>query len=282
MKIRRTITKGSLAAILAVAVLLGSTTVFAEDGVQASETPSFAFANEEFYYSIRVNGVEALKVGVRSGDVKYKKDVPYVPVAGTAQSTGFFHSVYPVNDRAHTYLNPETMRPIRSEKYFDEAGETREYKVDFVHSTYHARVEKKRDRRMNRFSLAIPGTTHDMITWFYDLRSRGDFKVGEIITYYVYDGWKLSRITGRVVKREDVYTPMGWFKAWRIDFQRDVMRSRRQRDKEPVLRVRTNDAAQASLWVSRDENRLPIKIRINTSWGGGEAVLIKFKLPDLP
>jgi len=271
---------------VAIAMVSASSSTAMAQQTQAEEeseivTP-FRFANEEFYYSIRVNGVEALRVGVRSGDVKYRRGTPYVPVSGTAQSTGFFHSIYPVYDRAHTYLSPTTLRPIRSEKYFKENGETREYKVDFTHSTYHARVEKRKEDRTNKFSLAIPGTTHDMITWFYALRSRDDLEIGESITYFVYDGWKLSRITGRVVKREDVHTPMGWFKAWRIDFVRDVMNSRRQRNKAPILRVRTDDAAQASLWVSRDENRLPIKIRVSTSWGGGEAVLIKFKLPGLP
>lgn len=246
------------------------------------QSPHFSFANEEFYYSIRVNGVEALKVAVRSGDIRYKKDIPYVPISGTAHSTGFFHTVYPVRDRANTFLNPTDFRPIRSEKYFEEAGEVREYKVDFVHPRYSARVEKRKNARKNAFTRAVPDTTHDMITWFYELRARESIEVGDELVYFIYDGWKLSRITGKVAKREDIYTPMGWFKAHRIDFQRDVMRSRRQKGGEPELKVRNRDAAQASLWVSRDANRLPVKFKVKTGWGSGEALLIKFKIPGLP
>jgi len=247
-------------------------------GFAQEEAPKFRFANEEFYYSIRLNNVEAIRVGVRAGDVRFKDGKPYIPISGTAQSTGFFHSFYPINDRAHTFMNPMTYKPLRSEKYFDEKGDIRIYKVDFTHSTYHARVERERNDTQRRFNMAIPGTTHDMITWIYELRTREDFALNREMTFYVYDGWKLSAIRGKVVAKEDVHTPMGWFKAWRVDFERDVLNSRGQRNGEPILQVRDAGATTASFWVSRDENRLPIKVAISTPLGSAEAVLIKLKL----
>ncbi len=252
---------------------LFATPAFAQD----EQTPTFKFAGEEFYYSIQLNGVEAIRVSVRAGDVKYRKGRPYVPISGIANSTGFFDAVYSVRDKANTFIHPKSYRPMRSQKFFNENGDEREYHVDFTHSTYKARVKKVKKKRERKFTMAVPGTTHDMISWFYDLRTREEFHVGKVMTFYVYDGWKLSRITGRIAKKEDVYTPMGWFKAWRIDFDRDVLRSRRQRNKEPIMSVKTQSATQASLWVSRDENRLPIKVRVSTSMGTGEAVIIKYK-----
>ncbi|MEZ4460195.1 MAG: DUF3108 domain-containing protein [bacterium] len=210
--------------------------------------------------------------------MKYKKGQPYVAIAGTAQSTGFFDTIYTVNDKAHTFVHPDTYRPLRSEKYFDENGDVRSYKVDFSPDAYRARVEKNKDTRTRTFSAAIPGQTHDMISWFYELRTMPVFETGTDVSFYVYDGWKLSHIHGKVVGKEDVLTPVGWFKAWRIEMQRDVMNSRSQRNKEPILKVRDKAQSKATLWVSRDQNRLPIKLAVDTPLGQGEAILIKLKL----
>lgn len=260
-----------------VAFCLGTGLAFAEPPPH-----DFKFAGEEFYYSIRFNGVEAIRVGVRAGEVKYRKGEPYVPIAGTAQSTGMFDTVYPVRDKANTYVDPVTFKPLRSEKFFDENGDMRTYKVDFSHGAYQARVEKFKDERTRKFSMAIPATTHDMISWFYELRTMEQFDVGTDVSFYIYDGWKLSRIHGKVAQKEDVLTPMGWFKAWRIDMKRDVLNSRSQRQKEPLLKVREQSQTNATLWVSRDANRLPIKVAVDTPLGKSEAVLIKLKLPPKP
>lgn len=242
----------------------------------------FRFAGEEFYYSLRLNGLEAIRVGVRAGDVKYKQGVPYVAVAGTAQSTGFFNTIYPVNDKANTFVHPVSMMPLRSEKYFNENGDVRSYKVDFTHQAFAARVEKHKDNLTRKFNVAIPGGTHDMISWFYELRSLKSFDVGTPVSFYIYDGWKLSHIHGKVMAREDILTPVGWFKAWRIDMVRDVMNSQSQRHKGPRLKIREKSQMSASMWVSRDSNRLPIKVAVDTPLGKGEAVLIKLKLASTP
>lgn len=241
---------------------------------------TFRWAGEELYYSVRLNGVEAVRAGVRTGDVRYKDGHPYVAVSGTAQSTGIFDSIYPVNDRAHTYLNPTTLRPVRSEKFFDEAGSVRSYHVDYVHSTYQAKVRKERkEQKTRKFTKAIPGTTNDMITWFYELRNKQDLRVGERLSYYVYDGWRLYKLEAQVVKREDVYTPVGWFKTYKVDFSRTSLRTQINKGASPILSVAQPATPSGSLWLSRDENLIPVKVAVVTEWGVGEAVLIKYKLP---
>ncbi|QDG49251.1 DUF3108 domain-containing protein [Persicimonas caeni] len=243
---------------------------------------SFRWAGEEFYFSVRLNGAEAMRASLRAGDLRRVNNRPYVPISAVAQSVGFFQSVYPLNDRANTFVDPGNYRPLRSEKLFEERGQTRTYKVDYIHSTYRAKVEKKKEKRTFRFNYSIPGTTHDMLSWMYDLRSRDSLKVGDTFSYYIYDGWKLSRVDMKVLGKEDVYTPMGWFKGWKISFVREVLRSRRQKNKQgkpskPLLRVKTPDSHSGHLYLSRDENRLPIKVSIDTKFGTSEALLVKYK-----
>lgn len=250
----------------------------------APTQPSFRWPGEEFYYSVRINGAEAMRAGVRVGQVRVQNSRFYVPISGTAQSTGFFHSIYPLDDRADTFFDPQTFLPLRSEKTFHEKGQTRSYFVDYYQSSYLARVEKMRKNRTIQTRHAIPSTTHDMLTWLYELRTAPPYEIGQKFSFFVYDGWSLSRIDFTVRAKEDVYTPMGWFKGWKLDFRREVLHVTTGRPvppskdpAPPILKVRESGRHSGNFWVSRDENRLPIKLKINTILGAGEAVLIKYQ-----
>lgn len=241
----------------------------------------FRWPNEEFYFSVRFNGIEAMRAMLRSGAVQHTRNRAYVPLSALAKSVGFFQNIYPLDDRANTFMNPGDYRPLRSEKHFEERGQTRIYEVDFLHDTFVARVFKSHQTNSSRYNFAIPAQTHDMLSWLYALRDRESLKVGDEFFYYVYDGWKFSRIDMKVEGKEDVYTPMGWFKGWKILFVRQVMASQNQKNERsepitPQLTMKNPKDRSGYVWVSRDENRLPIKVSINTEFGTGEAVLIKY------
>jgi hypothetical protein len=245
------------------------------------DAASFRWPNEEFYFSVRFNGIEAMRAILRSGSIQYAGDRAYIPLSAYAKSVGFFQNIYPLHDRANTFIDPADYLPLRSEKHFEERGKTRIYKVDFLHDAFRAKVFKSRKTRSSRYNHAIPGQTHDMLSWLYDLRAREELKVGDEFAYYVYDGWKFSRVDMKVEAKEDVYTPMGWFKAWKISFIRQVMTAKRQRnDKKqplpPELVMKTPNDHTGHVWLSRDENRLPIKVAIDSQFGTGVAVLIKY------
>ncbi|MFW5968620.1 MAG: DUF3108 domain-containing protein [Persicimonas sp.] len=247
----------------------------------------FPWPGEELYYSVRVNDAEALRASVRAGHPRMHNDLAYVPISGVAQSVGFFNQVYPLDDRGHTFIDPSDRRPLRSEKDFEERGKTRTYRVDYALDDYRARVEKSNKKHDNRFNYAIPEPTHDMMSWMYALRSESEFAVGDEFSYYVYDGWKLSRVNLEVVAEEDVLTPMGWFKSYRLSFVRQVLDSKRKKAsddsfEDPELKMRTPRDKSGHLWLSRDENRLPIKVSLDTKFGKSEAVLIKYEPHDEP
>ncbi|MFP4600385.1 MAG: DUF3108 domain-containing protein [Persicimonas sp.] len=246
---------------------------------------SFRWPGEEFFYSIRLNGAEAMRASVRAGSARTANNQAYVPISGVARSVGFFEKIYPLDDRAHTFVDPLDHRPLRSEKFFEERGKSRTYKVNYKHGNFHAKVEKKREKRRSRYNYSIPDTTHDMLSWMYHLRARDQLAVGDELSYYVYDGWKLSRVDLEVLGKEDVYTPMGWFKGLKIRFVREVMVSRRQKDDDgatikPLLKMKSPRDKTGFLWLSRDENRLPIKVSIGTKFGTSEALLIKYNPHD--
>lgn len=245
----------------------------------------FPWTGEQFYFSLRVNGSEALRAALRVGELRRNGKHPYIPVGLSVHSLGFFDNVYPVDDRADTFLNPVTMHPYRSEKYFRESGKVRTYIVDYVHDRYAARVQKTKPGKEQKFENAIPSTTHDMITWLYHLRRR-TITDGKKFRYFIYDGWKLSHVHMEVVGKEDLLTPAGWFKAWKIRFVRKVVHSQKNkqggRRTAPVLRLKNPADHTGHFWLSRDENHLPLRVTIPTQFGAGEALLIDYERPDRP
>lgn len=248
--------------------------------VFATAQSRFRWAGEAFYYSIRLNGAEAMRASVRAGDVRNTPKQSYIPVSAKAESVGFFRSVYPMNDRADVYINPYNLLPHRSEKLFREAGKSRTYQVDYTHNRYKARVEKTKKEREYRFSFAIPPKTFDMLSWVYDLRTQ-EMGAGKKFVYYIYDGWKLSRVHLEVVGKEDVYTPMGWFKTWKLKFRREVVRTQKKSDKNgnpvmPHIRIHEPNEHNGHFYLSRDENLLPVKLTMKTSFGMSEALLLKY------
>ena len=251
---------------------------------QLAQTNRFRWAGEQFYFSIRLNGAEAMRASVRAGDIRRNGESSYVPVSGNAQSVGFFQNVYPMNDKADSYIDPVLLLPHRSEKLFREAGKSRTYEVDYKHGDFHARVVKAKKDREYKFNYAIPGKTYDMLSWVYDLRTK-NVDLGEKYIYYVYDGWKLSRVHLKVVGKEDVYTPMGWFKTWKLEFRREIVRTRKRRNKEgkpksPHIRTHEPKEHSGHFYLSRDENLLPVKLTMKTSFGMVDALLLKYKPAD--
>jgi len=243
----------------------------------------FPWTGEQLYYSLRVNGAEALRGAIRVGDLRRKGENPYVPVGLSVHSFGFFDDIYPVDDGGDTYLDPVSMHPYRSEKRFRESGNVRSYVVEYDRDQFTARVEKSRPDRERTFENAIPRTTHDMITWIYHLRRR-PIERGATYQYFIYDGWKLSDVRLEVVGKKEILTPAGWFKAWKLRFVRKIVKSKRHeqagRRTAPVLHLVDPSDHEGFLWLSRDENHLPIRITIPTKFGSGEAVLMEYDRPE--
>ena len=264
-------------------------------GQQAQEEDlAYRFSGEELYFSVRLGDAEAARAGVSVGTVQEVGGRSVVPITAQARSVGFFDRVYELDDRSRTFVDPLSHRPLQSSKIFREKSRDRSYHVDYSHSIYQAQVEKRlpatqgRGERRHRYRRAIPGTTHDMVSWVYELRRVPDPTLGQRYTFYVFDGWKLSRLEAVFAAREDVVTPMGWFKTWRVDISREVLNSRSRRaigalgrptPTEPVLKARdtTRFNYSGSFWLSRDENLLPVKAAVDTPLGPAQAVLIKYE-----
>ena len=254
----------------------------AADDRTSDAEPIFPWVGEELYYSVRVSDAEAMRGGVRAGNIERHGNSLYVPINGTAQSRGFLDAAYPIDDRANTFLDPESLVPYRTEKQFNENGKFRSYDVDYRHNRFAAEVERHREDRQSNFESPIPDSTHDMLTWVYDYR-QNDLSLGDKHQYFIYDGWLLSRIHLEVVEREELLTPIGWFNTWKVKFQREILDPEENTNSDgeevgpPELSTKEQARHTGHIWFSRDENHIPVRLTIDTAFGAGNAVLIHYQ-----
>lgn len=279
---RTRLTPLALSAFAALALTGPATTATAEPAKE--DASSFKWENEELNYKVKIQGSEAVHARIRVGEVRSMKGLPYVALSAVAKSVGLFHSIYPMDDRANTFIHPDTLQPHRSEKLFREAGKVRSYNVDYELGRYRAAVNKLSEQdgetKKRKYSRAIPSETHTALSWIFELRQADGFTVGEELSFYVYDGWKLSRLDLKVAAEESVYTPMGWHKAWKLDFSRAILSSRHnrkgKRHLKPKLKERKAPEPTGSIWISTDSRRLPLKIAMTSMYGVGEVLLVSY------
>jgi hypothetical protein len=247
----------------------------------------FRWEGEELYYSVEISGTDAARASVRIGQRKTARGVTFVPVASDAVSHGFFAKSYPVNNRADTFVDVRTFQPIKADKVIRENGSERTYRVRYKPGDFTARVEKemkeKGKKGKRNYERAVPASIHDGLSWMFDLRAR-PLKDGDVYTYYIYDGWKLSRLKAKVVGREKAWTPLKEYNAIKIDVEREILRSRWSKKTKkgrgaPKMSRREKPYYFSTIHLSDDENHVPVKIFVTSSKADSELKLVEYKAP---
>lgn len=246
----------------------------------------FRWYGEELIYSVQILGSEGARAGLAAGFPEEVDGVMVTPLHGLVQSVGLLAGVFSIDDTADTWIEPATGLPVRAVKELNERGQFRSYDVSYHQHLHRADVERVRDGRPGRFFRFVPSDLYDALSWIYDLRSR-DFAVGNQYVYHIYDGWKLSRLTIRVVRHRIVITGMGNIQAAEVEFVREVLGSNQAIPwvattvaLPPVYLV--NEAARrvGVGWISLDERRLPLGVAIDTPIGSIRILLDDHTPPD--
>ena len=105
----------------------------------------------------------------------------------------------------------------------------------------------------------IPNCVADVVGAFAKLRGM-DVGAGQSTQIPVSDGRKSALVKITAKEREDVKTPLGMYKAMR--YEADLMNG--------VVYPRKGDVY---LWLSEDERRLPVQIKLRTSFPIGTVTL---------
>lgn len=191
------------------------------------------------------------------------KDVYHV--IGEGKSTGMLHWFFEVDDRFESYFDKYSVKPYRFIRDTYEGGYTKDIQIDFNHDQGTALVNDKKHNKITTENIE-PGV-QDMISSFYHLRNLVDVdevEVDDEFTLPMFFDKENFSFKLRFLGWDEVDTKFGDVKAMKF---RPYVQAGRVFRKEESLTV----------WISADENKVPLRIKAKLAVGSLTADLDAFK-----
>ncbi len=190
---------------------------------------------------------------------------PVHHVIGRGWTTGMIKFFFKVRDRYESYIDKVTGSPYKFIRDIDEGGHKKNIEIEFDHINNKAHVHNKK-RKTNKVITTEPNI-QDMVSTYYYLRNKIDaknLKVGdEVKVNMFFDeenyGFKLKYLGEELIK-----TQFGKVKT--LKFRPYVMAGRVFKEEESL-----------TLWVSNDQNKVPLRIKADLAVGSLRADLDAFK-----
>lgn len=174
------------------------------------------------------------------------------------KSTGLVDMMFKVRDEYESYMDVSALVPWKATKNVREGG----YRdTDFIVFDHTRRIASSR-----RGQLAIPEGTKDLISSIYYARTLDmtSAKPGDVFPVTFYLDHKNYEFRFKFIGRETIETDMGKFKALKVKPQ--VIEGRVFKDQEAI-----------TMWVTDDENKLPLRVQSEIWVGSLKADLIEMK-----
>lgn len=184
-------------------------------------------------------------------------------VVGKGKTTGMINWFFKVKDNYETYFYKDTFLPYRFIRQINEGGYTKDKEIFFDQENNEVIVidnEKK-----NRKTFNTTGKVQDLLSSLYYMRNKDitGFKKGDEINLPIFLDQETMKMKLRFLGREIIKTKFGNIKA--AKFRPLVEAGRVFKEKESV-----------TVWVSDDENKIPLRIKASLSVGSLRADLHKY------
>lgn len=234
--------------------------------LKISAQQKHAFQDGEWFkFKISYSGF--LKAGNATLELKNStlngKEVYHV--VGKGWTTGAIKWFFKVDDRYESYFDKTTGAPYKFIRQIEEGGHTKDIEIDFDHTTSKALVNNKKHKTKETFT--IEDEVQDMVSAFYYLRNYYNTETikenDEVDVNMFFDNenyiFKL-----KFLGKEELKTDFGVVKT--LKFRPYVMAGRVFKEKESL-----------TLWVSADDNKIPLRIQASLAVGSLRADLEAFK-----
>lgn len=232
--------------------------------VSAQEKHAFQ-DGEWFKFKMSYSGF--LKAGNATLEVKnsklHGKEVYHV--VGKGWTTGAIKWFFKVKDRYESYFDKTTGMPYKFIRDINEGGHTKDVEIDFDHAASLAHVNNKKAK--TQASFAIQENVQDMVSAFYYLRNNyktETIKEGDEVSLNMFFDEENFNFKLKFLGREDLKTEFGVIKT--LKFRPYVMAGRVFKEKESL-----------TLWISADDNKIPLRIQANLAVGSLRADLEAFR-----
>jgi len=190
---------------------------------------------------------------------------PVHHIVGVGKSSGVLSVFFKVEDFYETYIDKNEVKPYRFIRKINEGGHTKDIEINFDHDQKEALVFNKKYNTKKAFP--IKSKVQDMMSSFYYLRNNintVDLKKGDEQYVDMFFDNENYQFKLKFLGREVIKTKMG--KIACLKFRPYVQADRVFKEEESM-----------TVWVSDDDNRMPVKIKADILVGSIDADLDAFK-----
>ena len=224
-----------------------------------------AFASGEFFkfrihYGILNAGYATVEV--KEATLNNKK---VFHVVGKGYTTGMSRFFFKVDDLYESYFDKETGIPYQYVRKIDEGGYTKNQEGFFSHTENKILVKDYKNKTQK--TLEITKNAQDILSTFYYLRNYPSIDKlipGESIAIDMFFDDETTKFKLKFLGREDITTKFGVIPA--MIFRPLVQSGRVFKEEESV-----------TVWVSDDNNKMPLRIKASLAVGSIKADLDSFK-----
>lgn len=225
----------------------------------AQNYQSGEFLKYRIHYGLLNAGFATLEVKSTNYDGK-----PHYHIVGEGSSSGAVRAFYKVDDLYETYIDKSTNKPSKFVRKISEGGYTRDQVITFDHN---GKVAKINDRKAQKVSYKeFTGNVQDLLSAFYYLRNldTNDLKTGDYMNVDILMADETYKFRLKILGRETVKTKFGKIKC--IKIRPYVQSGRIFKESESV-----------TMWVTDDENHIPVQIKAELMVGSLKAELHSYK-----
>lgn len=186
-------------------------------------------------------------------------------VIGRGYTTGVSKFFFKVEDLYESYIDKETRNPYQFVRKIDEGGYTKNQQGFFNQDENNILVKDYKHHTEQTF--AIPKNTQDILSSFYYLRNYPNIdklKTGEFVAIDMFFDEQTTKFRLKFIGRENIKTKFGTVAS--MVFRPFVQSGRVFKEEESL-----------TIWISDDENKIPLKIKANLAIGSLKAELEGFK-----
>ena len=185
-------------------------------------------------------------------------------ILGKGRSTGIVSLFFNVTDDYQTYMYKESLLPYRFIRKIDEGGYTKDEEYLFNHDKKEAIVKNYKHKTVDKHPIGED--IQDLLSSLYYLRNQNlsNLNAGDEIELKMFIDKETTNFKLHFLGKEVVKTKFGKVKA--LKFRPMVQAGRVFKEQESL-----------TIWISDDENKIPLLIKASLAVGSLRADLDQFK-----